>query len=215
MPKSSTIANLRDDYGRPGLSRSDLVADPLEQFRRWMEQAVEAGIDQPNAMTLATVSPEGKPSARIVLLKEVNEEGFVFFTNYNGRKGDDLKVNPHAALVWLWLPLARQVRVEGVVHRTSDEASDEYFKTRPLGSRIGAWASPQSQVVAHRGVLEDAFEEYAQMYSDGNVPRPTHWGGYGLVPDMIEFWQGQPNRLHDRFRYLRTEAGWEIARLGP
>ena len=215
MAKSSTIAGLRDDYDEAGLTRKNLLADPFKQFDKWMSEAIQAGIDQPNAMTLATASPDGVPSARIVLLKEVDEKGFVFFTNYGGKKGRELTENPRAALVFLWLAQARQVRVEGKVHRVDASASDEYFASRPLGSRIGAWASPQSQEVENRGVLETLFNDYAQKFSDGNVPRPPHWGGYCVVPDMIEFWQGQPSRLHDRFRYLRSEADWKIERVAP
>lgn len=215
MAKSSTIAGLRDDYDEAGLARKNLLADPFMQFGKWMNEAIQAGIEQPNAMTLATASPDGMPSARIVLLKEVDENGFVFFTNYDGKKGKELVENPRAALVFLWLPQARQVRVEGRVLRVDASTSDEYFASRPLGSRIGAWASPQSQEVANRGVLESLYNDYARKFSDGNVPRPPHWGGYCVVPDMVEFWQGQPSRLHDRFRYLRTGAEWKIERIAP
>ncbi len=215
MAKSSTIAGLRDDYDEVGLSRKSLLANPFKQFDKWMNEALQAGIDQPNAMTLATASSEGIPSARIVLLKEADENGFVFFTNYEGKKGKELTANPRAALVFLWLPLARQVRVEGSVHQVDARASDEYFQSRPLGSRIGAWASPQSQRVANRAALESMYDECAQKFGDGEVPRPPHWGGYCVVPNMIEFWQGQPSRLHDRFRYLRSQSQWTIERVAP
>jgi pyridoxamine 5'-phosphate oxidase len=210
-----SIADIRDDYKKKGLSRSDLLDHPFKQFDKWMSEAIEADLEQPNAMTLATASREGQPSARIVLLKEVDQNGFVFFTNYNGRKGKELEANPRAALVFMWSPQARQVRVEGTVHRISDLASEAYFKTRPLGSRIGAWASPQSQIVSNRAELESLYGAYAEKFSNGEVPRPAHWGGYCLVPNRVEFWQGQPNRLHDRFRYLRTSTGWDIDRLAP
>ena len=208
------IADLRQEYMRDGLAEADADADPLAQFRRWMQDALSAGVPLPNAMTLATVSPSGAPDARVMLLKGVERGAFVFFTNYESRKGRELAARPQACLVFLWAELERQVRVEGRVERLVPADSDEYFASRPLGARLSAWASRQSEPVADRKALEDALEVSERRYGE-NPPRPPHWGGYRLVPQAIEFWQGRANRLHDRLRYRPQGGGWKIERLGP
>ncbi|MDA8107382.1 MAG: pyridoxamine 5'-phosphate oxidase [Betaproteobacteria bacterium] len=208
------IADLRQEYMRDGLAEADADADPLAQFRRWMQDALSAGVPLPNAMTLATVSPSGAPDARVMLLKGVERGAFVFFTNYESRKGRELAARPEACLVFLWAELERQVRVEGRVERLVPADSDEYFASRPLGARLSAWASRQSEPVADRKALEDALEVSERRYGE-NPPRPPHWGGYRLVPQAIEFWQGRANRLHDRLRYRPQGGGWKIERLGP
>ena len=210
------IADLRDDYRTEGLLEADVSSNPIVQFEQWMQTALDAGVEQPNAMTLATASPDGAPSARIVLLKQVTDAGFVFFTNYRGRKSQDLQSNPKAALVFMWLPLSRQIRVEGNVFKVDPEVSDEYFKSRPVASQIGAWASPQSEVIENRDALRKAYDAAEQRFQTEELIRPPHWGGYCLKPQMIEFWQGQPSRLHDRLRYsLVDEKQWQIERLAP
>jgi pyridoxamine 5'-phosphate oxidase len=210
-----TPADLRRDYARAGLSEAAAAADPLAQFERWFGEALAAGLPEPNAMTLATATPDGRPSARVVLLKGFDARGFVFFTNRHSRKGRELAANPHAALAFFWPELERQVRVEGVVTPTGDAESDAYFASRPLASRLGAWASPQSEVIAGRDVLDRNLAELAGRLG-GDVPRPPHWGGYRVRPDAVEFWQGRPSRLHDRLRYARRpEGGWLRERLAP
>jgi pyridoxamine 5'-phosphate oxidase len=209
------ISELRREYEREGLSEGDLAADPIVQFRSWFDQALAAGLADANAMTLATADRQGRPSARIVLLKGVDERGFVFFTNYESRKAEDLAANPQAALVFYWPPFDRQVRIEGRVERTSRAESAAYFVTRPLGARLGAWASRQSRVLAGREDLERAVAEVAARFPEGEVPLPDFWGGYRLAPDAVELWQGRPSRLHDRFRYERRPEGWRIERLFP
>jgi pyridoxamine 5'-phosphate oxidase len=210
------LGDLRREYAGEPLDERVLSRDPIEQFRRWMEQAVASGALEPTAATLATAGRDGDPRARIVLLKGFDERGFVFFTNYQSAKGADLAENPRAALVFYWAALHRQVIVRGSVTRVTPEESDEYFATRPRGSQIGAWASPQSQVIADRALLETRVRELNQQFEDRPVPRPTYWGGYRLAPEVIEFWQGRADRLHDRFRYsLLSDDTWVIERLAP
>jgi pyridoxamine 5'-phosphate oxidase len=214
-----SIADLRRDYARARLDEADVSHDPLVEFARWFAEAQDAQVPEPNAMTLATASAEGAPSARIVLLKAFDERGFVFFTDYRSRKGAELEVNPRAALVFWWHELERQVRITGTVSRTSREDSDRYYRSRPLGSRLGAWASHQSRVIAGRGALESDLQEVERRFGEGDVPLPSHWGGYRVDPEVIEFWQGRESRLHDRIRYSRDgrpdERGWRIERLSP
>lgn len=204
-----------DDYKGTPFDPTDCDPDPIVQFRLWFQAAVDAQLPSVNAMTLATVDGRGRPSARIVLLKEVDDRGFVFFTNYDSKKGQDLAVNPHAALVLFWDPLHRQVRVEGRVEKVSPEESDAYFSSRPLGSQLGAIASPQSRTIANRSILEDEVTALAESLGERAPTRPSHWGGYRVIPDLVELWQGRPSRLHDRVRYTREGAGWTRDRLAP
>jgi pyridoxamine 5'-phosphate oxidase len=208
------LADLRIDYARHGLSESEAGDDPLALFRRWFDQAAAAGQYEPNAMTLATATPDGKPGARIVLLKIADERGLAFFTNYHSRKGRELANNPFAALVFHWPAVERQVRVEGAVEVVSEAESDEYFATRPVNSRLGAWASEQSGVIESRDELERRHQELVEKYGE-QVPRPPHWGGYRVVPAEWEFWQGRPSRLHDRIRFRKVAGGWVRERLSP
>jgi pyridoxamine 5'-phosphate oxidase len=200
----------------PFLREIDMAPDPIAQFRRWWEQVLAAGLHQPEAMTLATATPAGEPSARMVLLRGIEDRGFVFFTNYESRKGQELAVNPRAALVLHWPEQDRQVRIEGDVEQVSPAESEAYFQGRPRGSQLGAWASSQSEVVRGRNLLQEEMEKLTTHFGAGPIPRPPHWGGYRVVPRMVEFWQGQPNRLHDRLRYRRLEdGGWVLERLAP
>ena len=208
------FADLRIDYARHGLSEAEAGDDPLALFHRWFAEATAAGQPEPNAMTLATATAAGKPSARIVLLKIADDRGLAFFTNYQSRKGRELASNPAAAVVFFWPAVERQVRVEGIVEVVSDAESDEYFATRPLNSRLGAWASEQSGVIPSRAELERRHQELVDRFGD-QVPRPPHWGGYRLVPAEWEFWQGRPSRLHDRIRFRHAAGRWVRERLSP
>jgi pyridoxamine 5'-phosphate oxidase len=206
---------MRREYTRAALAEADVDADPVVQFGRWFEQAEAAGLLEPTAMTLATATPDGRPSARMVLLRGFDERGFCFYTNYQSRKGVELAANPWAALVFWWGELERQVRIEGPVEPTSRAESEAYFSSRPQGSQLSAAASPQSRVIPDRAVLERRVAELATEASDGQVPLPDFWGGYRLTHEVVEFWQGRPNRLHDRLRYRRAGDAWKIERLAP
>lgn len=218
------IADLREDYKLAALEERGVLNDPIDQFSVWFSQAQNANLREPNAMTLATADAFGRPSARIVLLKAVDTQGFTWFTNYQSRKGEDLGLNSHAALVFFWNELERQVRIEGTVHKITESESDTYFQSRPLGSRLGAWASPQSQVIESRAILEAREKSFAEQFKvelgnshSGAIPRPAHWGGYRLNPTLIEFWQGRSSRLHDRLRFTRANPSqaWKLDRLAP
>jgi len=210
------LADLRREYSLAGLRRADLEADPIAQFQKWFQQAQAANLPEPNAMTLATSDKQGHPSARTVLLKDIGQRGFVFFTNYESRKGRELEWNPNAALVFYWAQLERQVCVAGTVSRVSAEESATYFKSRPKGSRLAAWVSNQSEPIPDRKLLEKKLAMLSERHPDDDVPVPSNWGGFCVAPHRIEFWQGRPNRLHDRFEYLRLlDNSWQIERLAP
>ena len=213
MPRP--VADLRKEYTGSGLNESDLVPDPIHQFRTWFEEALGANLREPNAMTLATATPDGRPSARVVLLKGYNERGFTFYTNYEGRKAKELEANPNCTLAFYWGELERQVRIEGRAARVPDEESDAYFASRPRGSQLGAWASEQSRLAESRDELEERLRKLEDEYEDQEIPRPVFWGGYRVNLQRIEFWQGRENRLHDRLLYTRLDGGWEIQRLQP
>ena len=216
MTSPLNIAALRHEYVAHGLRRADLDPDPIKQFAAWFGQAAAADIRDVNAMSLATVTSDGTPSVRIVLLKGISERGFVFFTNYASEKGRELEANPRAALTLFWVQLERQIRINGTVEKTSREESAEYFQSRPIGSQLGAWASKQSEVIPDREALETELAQVTQRFAGAPIPLPPHWGGYRVVPKSIEFWQGRTNRLHDRFRYmLQSDRRWFIERLSP
>lgn len=214
MESRSTHA--RKEYEQGALDEATVDRHPIRQFAVWYDAAVAAGVPEPEAMTLSTATPDGRPSARIVLLRGFDDRGFCFFTNYESRKGRELGENPWAALTFHWAILERQVRIEGRVERTTASESDAYFASRPSTSRIGAWSSPQSDVIAGRAALEDLFARFREAHPiDSAIPRPEHWGGYRLVPERIEFWQGRPSRLHDRLRYRSGPGAWIVERLAP
>jgi pyridoxamine 5'-phosphate oxidase len=217
MTLTHNIADIRKNYSKQALNEDSVQPNPLDQFKLWLEEAITAKADEPTAFVLSTVSSDGRPSARVVLLKSIDDVGFTFFTNYESRKGKELVQNPFTCFTFFWASLERQVRIEGVIEKIPDSDSDAYFHSRPVGSQIGAWASPQSQIIESRKVLEDADTYFKEKF-DGKeiIPRPAHWGGYRLNPSKIEFWQGRPNRLHDRIVYERAAGDqWKIVRLAP
>ncbi|MDF3077387.1 MAG: pdxH [Sphingobacteriaceae bacterium] len=212
----TTIENLRQDYRSATLTEKDAAPDPISQFANWFSQALDAGLYEPNAMTLATATHDGKPSARILLMKGFNHEGFTFYTNYLSRKGKEMAKNPVVALVFYWGELERQVRIEGTIEKLSKEESERYFHSRPKGSQIGAMASPQSQPIANREIIEKSLQQLEEKYSESEVPKPAYWGGYIVKPQTVEFWQGRTNRLHDRIEYRKIDKKkWKIVRLAP
>ena len=216
MSTLSNIANIRKDYKLRSLLEKDAELDAIKQFDIWWQEAIKSNVEEVNAMTLATCNKNGKPSARIVLLKGFTQEGFIFFTNYESRKGEELKENNNAALVFFWKELERQIRIEGLVEKISEEESDKYYNSRPTASRIGAWASPQSETVIDRTIIENNFTEYEIKFGTDFIPRPSHWGGYLLKPTLLEFWQGRSSRLHDRIQYSSGQGGsWKMERLAP
>ena len=210
-----SIADIRKDYQLKSLAESEVAKNPFDQFSIWWEEAVQSAIVEVNAMALSTVSPEGRPSSRIVLLKGYNEEGFVFFTNYTSDKGKQIGQNQYVSLLFFWKELERQVRIEGTTSKVAAEESDAYFESRPVGSRLGAWASPQSQKIADREILDKELEKVTAQFSEQQIPRPPHWGGYRVKPTRIEFWQGRSSRLHDRILYEQVDGQWQISRLAP
>jgi pyridoxamine 5'-phosphate oxidase len=212
--KPLDVAQLRKSYERDALDEAASAADPMQQFDQWLKQAIDAQLPEPNAMTLATVAPDGQPSTRVVLIKGYDARGIVWYTNYESQKGRELSLNPKAALQFHWVELERVVRIEGTVEKVAESESDAYFHSRPLDSRLGAWASPQSRVISSRTVLVTAAARYAAQYAL-SPPRPPHWGGYRLVPNQWQFWQGRASRLHDRLRYRRDEQAWQRERLAP
>lgn len=209
------INTLRHDFAKQSLDEKDVNQDAVLQFEKWFKEAVDSKVLEPNTMTLATATAEGKPSARIVLLRNFNENGFVFYTNYVSRKGNEILENPNCALLFFWPELERQVRIEGVLSKQTSEESDMYFNSRPRTSKLGAWTSAQSKVIESRKVLDEEYEKLSVKYPDEQVPRPPHWGGYILKPSVIEFWQGRPSRLHDRILYTQENNAWKIERLAP
>lgn len=214
-PEHVDLAALRAEYAAGGLDVDDLDPDPISMFRRWLDDAVAGGLHEPNAMVLSTVGSDGRPSSRIMLLKGLDERGFVFFTNHGSRKGHDLEANPWCSLLFPWHPLERQVRVEGAAHVLDRETVETYHRSRPRGAQVGAWASAQSTPVASRAELNDAYAAMAQRFDGAPVPVPDHWGGYRIEPESIEFWQGRPSRMHDRLVYARDGDAWRVQRLAP
>lgn len=213
--KPEEISHLRKEYTLHSLSEKDVAATPIEQFERWWKQASDSAIEEMNAMTLSTIDANGMPDARTILLKGVDEKGFVFFTNYNSTKSVQLDFNANCCLLFFWKDLERQVRIYGVAEKISVSESIEYFESRPDGSKIGAWASPQSMVVAGEAWLKETFQYYAERFKHGKIPKPPHWGGYRIKPVRMEFWQGRPSRMHDRILYTQANGGWKTERLAP
>ncbi len=213
--EKSKIAHLRKDYTLNGLRKQDVLKNPVDQFKRWFSEAVAAEVIEPNAMFLSTISTDGFPKGRIVLLKDVDDNGFTFFTNYNSHKGSDLASHPLAALTFWWAELERQVRIVGKVEKVSEAESEAYFSIRPRGSQLGAWVSEQGDIIENRDVLTDKLTQFENQFANQPVPRPPHWGGYRVIPHEIEFWQGRPSRLHDRIRYQYRDDEWKIERLSP
>lgn len=209
------LADLRREYTKNGLLESDVDPDPFRQFSVWFDQATKSGIIEPNAMSHATVSPNGQPSIRIVLLKGIDERGFIFYTNYESRKGKEMATNPKSALLFFWGELERQIRIEGTIEKISTASSKAYFDSRPEGSRVGAWSSNQSEIVASRDELEEQFEDNRKRFEGKDIPMPEYWGGYRLVPTIFEFWQGRGRRMHDRIRFSEVDGAWKIDRLSP
>ena len=215
MMSSEDLTHVRKEYSRHSLDELDVDLNPFVQFQQWFEQAVKAELPEPNAMALATATPDGRPSVRMVLLKGFDERGFVFYTNYEGRKSVELAANPQAAVLFFWVELERQVRIEGTVEKTSKQESDEYFKTRPLESRLSAWASRQSSIIPSRSFLEQKMSDLEHRYANREIPLPPFWGGFRIQPQVFEFWQGRENRLHDRVRYMLQGGVWHIERVSP
>lgn len=209
------INTLRHDFSIQSLDEKDVHKNPITQFSKWFTEAVDSKVNEPNAMTVCTATKDGKPSGRIILLRNFDDNGFVFYTNYNSRKGTEIMENPNAALLFFWPELERQIRIEGILSKQSEEGSDLYFNSRPRTSKIGAWTSAQSKVIANRKILDEEYEKLSLKYPGENVPRPEHWGGYLLTPSSVEFWQGRPSRLHDRILYTKVNEEWKIERLAP
>ncbi|MFR0676679.1 pyridoxamine 5'-phosphate oxidase [Dysgonomonas mossii] len=209
------LFNIRRDFTLKTLDESDVLSDPMDMFEQWLNEAIIAKALEPNAMNLATATPDGKPSSRMILLKQIKPQGFVFFTNYDSKKAYQITLNKYCALTFVWNELERQVRIEGIVEKTSDAESDSYFEVRPAKSKLGAWASPQSRAIPDRKYLEGLINEYESKFKDKNIVRPQNWGGYIVKPYLIEFWQGRSNRLHDRIQYVLEDGAWEVERLAP
>jgi pyridoxamine 5'-phosphate oxidase len=212
---NSYIKTVRHDFAKQQLNESDVSPSPFIQFEKWFREAVEAKVNEPNAMGLSTISVESKPSSRIVFLRSFNNNSFAFYTNYKSKKGKEINENPYAALLFFWPELERQIRIEGTLHKQTASASDDYFNSRPYESKLGAWTSEQSAVIKNREVLEKEYVKNEKKFTPNNISRPSHWGGYELIPTYIEFWQGRPNRLHDRILYTLKNNNWKIMRLAP